>query len=231
MTDQFSGYLDTEAPGEMRLLQPVDKNGYGGGCCQVRYKDPVHAQWALSWWGNAFLLAIVGLLIWNGVALSAMGYGMISTQPQLERTTEYTHSMKVSTEGAINGATQFFQERLAKFPDNQVDVWAGQLSESVKSTAQILAKVEEVTRSAGTDVNGMVHAAVVALVREMVPDENKPKVSAMVDDIAAVTKKLRESIDMLSHEEIAHGFRSVSQLSRDADDVVSAIKAALQKHS
>lgn len=176
------------------------------------------------------MLILIGLLIWNSLAISAMGWGMIQTQPQLARTTEYTHSMKVTTEGAINGATKFFKTRMAEYPENQMDVWVKQLSESLGSITVITKSIETSIDAALSDINGLVHTSVVAIVKELVPAENKAKISAMFNDIAAITQKMRNATDKLTADELAQGFRSISQLSRDTDDVVAAIKNAFSKN-
>lgn len=210
-------------------LGGADKGGYANSCCGPREHDPAIATWKLTWWGNFLLVAIVGLLIWNGVATSAMGYGMLQTQPQLERTTEYTHSMKLSTEGAINGATKFVQTRLAQYPENQSDVWLKQLSDSLSSTNVILKAIEVSVHNASSDVHGLINTVVTTVLKELVPQEDKAKVGQMLDDIASATKKIRDALEKLTPDEIAQGFRSITQLSRDTDDVVAAIKNALSK--
>lgn len=228
----FSDYLGS-GHGEERLLSHGGPNPLR--CCGPPSKshDASTTLWRLRWWNNVYLIVIAGLLVWVGVATSAMGYGLISTQPQLERTTSYTHSMKVSTEGAINGTTHFIQQRLAEFPANQVDVWLRQLSDSLASVTRIAGSIDRSVHetTSETGINNIVHVAVSSLVGELVPANKKASVAVIVDDFSAVAKKMRLAMDMLTADEIAQGFRAVSQLSQDTDEVVSAIKSALAKRN
>jgi hypothetical protein len=229
---EFGNYLET---GGDRLLRQAADYGHGTGCCAGGGKvaDPATAVWRLTWWQNLLLLAVVGLLIWNSIAVSAMGYGMIQTQPQLEETTGYTRAMKLSTEGAINGTTKFIKKRLAEFPDNQPDIWMRQISDTLASVTRIVGSIDKSVHDASSPegISAIVHTAVGTLVKEMVPEADKAKVSLVLDDVVAVSHKLREVIDQLTPEELSQGLRSVLQLSKDTDDVVAAIKAALTKHT
>ena len=191
--------------------------------------DPVvAAQLRLRWWGNFFLVVIAGLLIWNGVATSGMAVGMIQTQPQLKATTGYTAAMKKSTDDAINGTATFIQERMKQFPDNQFDVWFKEFSDSIASISTILSVVKRSAEGAGADIDKLVTSAVVASIREFVPPEDKRSVGAFLENVAALTGKIRKVADKLTPDELAQGFRTVSKLANDTATVIGAVRTALQ---
>lgn len=230
---------DDDDVGFNALMPPQQQAFIGGGgdgkayfqnsCIGRPDRDPIVATWKLSWWSNLFQLAAVGLLIGLVITTGAMGYGLVSTAPQLERTTGYTHDMKISTEGAINGATEFYQKRMAEFPPNQVDVWMKQFSNSMENIDHILASIKAQITHALDDMERMIKVAVTAAVQALVPDASKAKVVSIVDNTDAIIAKYRAAADLLTPEEIAEALRSGAKFLKDSDDIISAIGKVIKK--
>lgn len=202
----------------------VNNKGVHRTCCgPIPYQDVAKVRIFV-----AASFAIGGLLIWVALSTSAMGYGLISSAPQLERTTGYTHDMKISTEGAINGAQDYYQRRMARFPPNQVDVWFKQFSSSLESIDHILASIKAQIGNALGDMENMLSVAVTAGIKAFVPVESKATIVKTIDDAAAIVSKYRAAVDLLTPEEIAATFRSGSKLIEDSDVILSAISKVMR---
>ena len=226
MSSEYENYLQQAGPAY---------KGYGSrGCCGcgpgVTAGDPVAMQMRQNWIRNALLVAIAGLLIWNALASSAMGYGMISTQPQLEETTGYTRAMKVSTESAINGTRDFLQARLAEFPKDQTSIWLHQMSDTLASVKNIMASMEHSVAGV-TSPEGMAkltETAVATFVDHTVTAEDKAQLGVILGDVTKITSKLGAAFEQMSPDELAQFLRTASQVAADVDSVVSVLKAAFQ---
>lgn len=179
-----------------------------GNMLCVQTADPTLKDLQLAMWRNILIFAIFVVSIISLFTTGGVAYGLAMNAPMLEKTSMATLGMRNDTKGLIDSGTKKFNDLMAEYPPNQMNIWLARADSTTQSVDTILASVAATTKGKAVDVGGIAATAIKGVMAEFVTEETKQKLN----------QKLTQLVDALDPQEIANAVKNFNKLMNTVEE-------------